>query len=261
MRLPGILSRSLAVGALAALLPACSSTPTYNPTVFPFEIDQARVDQDDIKTVVIAHVNLGLPSRNYLEKEAPRIDAAVSAYLKENGFKVLPQREFEQRWNTAVRAYGDPVDPTSGKVNMKTFSQIMINVRDEMRGTGLDAFVFTDLVELQTAFSGGLQHVARWDGVTRKPSLQGPGDGVSTDFDWAMLVDVASLQVSIYDMELQRVFASRGGIDATQAIDSRSSKGRYIRRREILENETFIREGIELAFYPFINTENWPGKP
>jgi hypothetical protein len=249
------------MGALAALLLACSSTPTYNPTVFPFEIDQARVDQDDIKTVVIAHVNLGLPSRNYLEKEAPRIDAAVSAYLKENGFKVLPQREFEQRWNTAVRAYGDPVDPTSGKVNMKTFSQIMIKVRDEMRGTGLDAFVFTDLVELQTAFSGGLQHVARWDGVTRKPSLQGPGDGVSADFDWAMLVDVASLQVSIYDMELQRVFASRGGIDATQAIDSRSSKGRYIRRREILENETFIREGIELAFYPFINTENWPGKP
>ena len=76
-----------------------------------------------------------------------------------------------------------------------------------------------------------------------------------------MLVDVASLQVSIYDMELQRVFASRGGIDATQAIDSRSSKGRYIHRREILENESFIQEGIELAFYPFIKTENWPGKP
>jgi len=151
MRLLGNLSRYLAVGALATLLLACSSTPTYNPTVFPFEIDQARVDQDDIKTVVIAHVNLGLPSRNYLEKEAPRIDAAVSAYLKENGFKVLPQREFEQRWNAAVRAYGDPVDPTSGKVNMKTFSQIMTNIRDEMRATGLNAFVFTDLVELQTA--------------------------------------------------------------------------------------------------------------
>jgi len=174
---------------------------------------------------------------------------------------VLPQRDFEQRWNAAVRAYGNPVDPTSGKVNMKTFSQIMTNIRDDMRSTGLDAFIFTDLVELQTAFSGGLQHVARWDGVTRKPSLQGPGDGVSADFDWAMLVDVASLQVSIYDMELQRVFASRGGIDATQAIDSRSSKGRYIRRREILENESFIQEGIELAFYPFIKTENWPGKP
>ena len=255
------LPRHLALASLACLLLACSSTPTYNATVFPYEIDQSRIDQDDIKTVVIAHVNLGLPSRTYLEKEAPRIDAFVSAYLKENGFKVLPQRDFEQRWNTAVRSFGNPVDPTSGKVNMKTFAQIMTTVRDEMRSTGLDAFIFTDLVELQTAFSGGLQHVACWEGVTRKSIIQGPGDGVSADFDWAMLLDVASLQVSIYDMELKRIFASRGGIDATQAIDSRSSKGRYIRRREILENETNIQEGIELAFYPFIKSENWPGTP
>jgi len=255
------LTQSLFIASLGCLLLACSSSPTYNATVFPYEIDQARVDKDDIKTVVIAHVNLGVPSRNYLEKEAPRIDALVSAYLKENGFKVLPQREFEQRWNTAVRSYGNPVDPTTGKVNMKTFAQIMNTVRDEMRDTGLDAFIFTDLVELQTAFSGGLQHVARWDGVSRKPSMQGPGDGVSADFDWSMLLDVASLQVSIYDIELKRIFASRGGLDATQAIDSRSSKGRYIRRREILENETNVQEGIELAFYPFIKSENWPGKP
>lgn len=253
--------RLLAWVAPACLLLACSSTPTYNPTVFPYEIDQARIDSLDIKTVVIAHVNLGLPSRIYLEKEAPRIDAKVSAYLKESGFQVLPQRDFEQRWNAAVRAYGNPVDPTSGKVNMKTFSQIMTRIRDEMRGTGLDAFIFTDLVELQTAFSGGLQHLARWDGVSRKPGIQGPGDGVSADFDWAMLVDVASLQVSIFDMDLQRIFVSRGGLDATQAIDSRSSSGRYIRRRDILENETNIQEGIELAFYPFIKSENWPGNP
>lgn len=247
--------------ALICLLPACSSTPSYNPTVFPYEIEQQRIDTQNIRTVVIAHVNLGLPSRTYLEKEAPRIDTQVSAYLKENGYKVLPQREFEQRWNKAVRAYGDPVDPTTGKVNMKTFSQIMVNVRDEMRSLGLDAFVFTDLVELETAFSGGLQHLARWDGVTRKPGLQGPGDGVTADFDWNMLVAVASLQVSIYDMDLQRVFASRGGLDATEAIDTRSSSGRYIRRRQILENDSYIREGIELAFYPFIATDNWPGKP
>ena len=254
------LPRTLLIAGLGCLLLACSSSPTYNATVFPYEIDQARLDKADIKTVVLAHVNLGVPSRNYLEKEAPRIDAFVTAYLKENGFKVLPQRDFEQRWNTAVRSYGNPVDPTTGKVNMKTFALIMNTVRDEMRDTGLDAFIFTDLVELQTSFSGGLQHVARWDGVSRKPSMQGPGDGVSADFDWSMLLDVASLQVSIYDIELKRVFASRGGLDATQAIDSRSSKGRYIRRREILENETNIQEGIELAFYPFINSENWPGK-
>jgi hypothetical protein len=248
--------------AVSAFLTACSGAPTYNPTTFHAEIDQAKLDANPIKTVVIAHVNLGTNSRNYLEKEAPRIDAQVSKYLKENGFKVLPQRDFEQHWNTAVRAYGNPVDPTSGKLNRKTFALIMHQVRDEMEKAGkLDAFIFTDLVEFEVAFSEGLKHVARWDGVTRTPTMQGPGDGVSVDFDWNMLAAVVSLQVTIYNMKLEPVFSGRGGIDATDAIDSRSSKGRYIRRRNIMDNETNVSEGIELAFYPFIPTENWPGNP
>jgi len=253
-----LLATSLALGAL---LLACSSTPTYNPTTFPFQLDQAKLDAKPIKTVVIAHVNLGVQSRNYLDKEAPRIDAQVASYLKENGFKVLPQRDFEQHWNAAVRAFGNPVDPTSGKLNRKTFAQIMTRVRDDMaKSSKLDAFIFTDLVELEVSFSEGLKHVARWDGVTRTPSLQGPGDGVSADFDWNMLAAVASLQVTIYNMDLEPVFTSRGGIEATDAIDSRSTTGRYIRRRNILENESNLLEGIRLAFYPFIDMEDWPGK-
>src|SRR5690606_40312578 len=62
---------------VSALMLACSSTPTYNATTFPFQINQAELDAHPIKTVVIAHVNLGTQSRNYLEKEAPRIDASV----------------------------------------------------------------------------------------------------------------------------------------------------------------------------------------
>ena len=243
------------------LLAACSGAPTYNPTVFPYEIEEERLAGTKVKTVVIPHVNLGSPSRSYLEKEAPRIDGYVSVYLKENGYKVLPQRLFKQHYNNAVRAFGNPVDPTTGKVNMKTFSQIMQSVRDRMREeTDLDAFIFTDLVELEVPFSGGLKHIARWDGVSRKPSLQGPGDGVSADFDWNMQAAVASLQISIYDIELQRLFTSRGGMDATDAIDSRSSSGRYIRRHNILESKDNVMEGIQLAFHPFIEFEDWPGK-
>jgi hypothetical protein len=245
-----------------SVLVACSGTPTYNPTTFPYQIEQAKLDEKPIKTVVIAHVNLGTQSRNYLEKEAPRIDGRVASYLKENGFKVLPQREFEQHWNVAERAFGNPVDPTTGKLNRKTFALIMHQVRDEMQeSTNLDAFIFTDLVEFEVAFSGGLKHVARWDGVSRTPTMQGPGDGVSTEFDWNMLAAVASLQVTIYNMDLEAVFSGRGGLDATDAIDSRSSSGRYIRRRNILENDSNVDEGIRLAFYPFIPTDDWPGNP
>jgi hypothetical protein len=216
--------------AVTTLLPACSSSPAYNPTVFPFEIDNERLAGTTVKTVVIPHVNLGSPSRNYLEKEAPRIDAQVGAYLKEHGFTVLPQRQFEQQWNSAVRVFGNPVDPTSGKVNLTTYSRIMQSVRDELRKSSkVDAFVFTDLVEVQVAFNGGLQHLARWDGVARKPTLQGPGSGVTADFDWNMPVSAVSLGISIYD--------------------------------NLLENEEYLMEGIQLAFHPFIEMERWPGKP
>jgi hypothetical protein len=262
MRRFNTLCRLAAFATLSALLVACAGTPTYNPTTYPFDINQEKLAAEPVKNVVIAHVNLGGYSRNYLEKEAPRIDADVTAYLRENGFKVLSQREFKQHWNAAVRAFGDPVDPTSGKINMKTFAQIMQSVRDQMvKSSDLDAFIFTDLIEMEVSFSGGLKHLARWDGVSRKPSLQGPGSGVSADFDWNMQAAVASIQISIYDTKLQRLFAGRGGMDATEAIDTRSSKGRYIRRRNILENENNVMEGIRLALHPFIVMEDWPGNP
>ena len=254
--------RGLYFMSLALLVAGCASTGGYNPTTFPYEIEEEKLAEKPLRTVVIPHVNLGTPSRNYLQKEAPRIDAFVGSYLKANGYKVIDQREFKQLWNTGTRAYGDPIDPTTGRANMKTFAQIMESVRDEMvKKHNLDGFVFTDLVELEVPFSGGLKHLARWDGVSRKPPLQGPGSGVAADFDWNTPAAVASLQVSIFNTDLQRVFFSRGGMDATDAIDTRSSSGKFTRRRSMLENEDFIMEGVELAFHPIIVMKNWPGNP
>ena len=252
----------VAAAAMITLLTACAGGPTYNPTVFPYEIEQERIADGPVKTVIIPHVNLGSPSRNYLEPVAPRLDGRLTRYLKDNGYEVLPQRLFRQHWNTAARAFGDPVDPTTGRVNMKTFTRLMQSVRDRLaEDTDLDAFLFTDIVELEVPFSGGLKHVARWDGVSRRPTLDGPGSGVTSDFDWGRPAAVASLQVTVFDMELKRLFVSRGGLDATDAIDTRSSSGAFTRRRNILENESYLEEGIRLALHPFIPWEGWPGTP
>lgn len=187
--------------ATALLLAACSSTATYNPTVFGYEIDNASLAEKKIKRVLIAHVNLGGPSRSYLEEVEPRVDKLVKEYLEENDITVLPKRLFEQRWNTAERIYGNPVDPTTGKTNQKTFALILISIRDDLlKSENVDAIIFTDLLETEVAFSGGLKHLARWHGVSRKPTLQGPGDGVTADFDWNAQAEAASLWVSIYEI-------------------------------------------------------------
>ena len=48
--------------------------------------------------------------------------------------------------------------------------------------------------------------------------------------------------------------------DGRSIVDTRSSSGRFVRRRSILESETYLREGIELAFHPFIVMEKYPGE-
>ncbi len=248
--------------ALLGLLAACSSAPTVNLTAFPYEIDEERLAQNPIKRVVISHVNIDRLSRRYLQEHEARIDKMVEKYLEANGIEVIPARTFEQEWRRAVRAYGNVFDPATGEVNRKSFALALIDVRDALaEKENIDGIVFTDLIEQESQFSPGLQHFARWHGVTRKPTLQGPGDGVSADFNWAQPLSVASLWVSIYDMELKRVFTSIGGLDTTQAIDTRSSSGRYVRRRSILESTGFIEEGIQLAFHPFIPMDKYPGPP
>ena len=78
------------------LISACATTAQYNPTTYKYELDDELLEQANIKTVIIPHVNLGGPSRKYLENVSTRIDAHVASYLKDNGFKVLPQRLFKK---------------------------------------------------------------------------------------------------------------------------------------------------------------------
>lgn len=250
------------VASLSLLLSGCANTAGggYNATTNANQLNQAVLDKQPIKNVVIAHINIGAPSRNYIKKSETMVDGRIAAYLRANGYTILPQREFSQRWNNATLIYGDPVDPTTGRINTKTFIQIVQAVRDDMREkTDVEGFVFTDLIEHDAVVSGGMNHIARFNGVSRKPSLKGPGDGVSADFDWSSPVSAVSLQVSVYNLELEQAFAGLGGIDLTDAIDTRSGTG-WVRRKDVLENEDYIDEGIQLAFHPMIVMDNWPGE-
>ena len=256
-QLSGWLCISFVLTAVFSL--GCSTTSEYNPTTNANQLNQAALDKGPLKTVVITSVNIGTPSRNYIEKSEPMVDGRVAAYLRSNGYELLPQREFSQRWENAKLIYGDPIDPTTGRLNTKSFIQIIQYIRDDMREkTDVQGFLFTDLMEHDAVVSGGMNHVARFNGVTRKPSLKGPGDGVSADFDWGAPVAAVSLQVSLYNLDLDQVFLGVGGIDLTDAIDTRSGNG-WVRRKDVLQNEDYIDEGIALALHPLIPMSNWPG--
>ena len=254
---------ALLIGFVAGLS-ACGSATVgggYNATTPTNIFETALFEQLDNTKVVIASVNLGGPSRNYLKKREAFVDARVQEYLEDAGYEVRPQREFAQRWNNAILIYGDPIDPTTGRVNQKSFIQIVQAVRDQLREqTDIGSIIFTDIVEKDVYYEQGLNRVTRFDGVTRKPAVQGAGSGVTAEFDWSRPVAAATLRVSWFNMNLERLFSGEGGMDVTDAVDTRSGTA-FVRRRDVLENENHIDEGIAIAFHPVIPMRNWPGNP
>ena len=125
--------RRAATLALTTTLLSCASSSGFNETTRINDLKAELLATSDMRKLVITHINLGAPSRNYVERAEPMIDGRVAAYLKANGYAVAPQREFSQRWENAKLVYGDPVDPTTGRVNRKTFAQLVTAVRDQMR--------------------------------------------------------------------------------------------------------------------------------
>ena len=245
-------------------LVACGSATVgggYNPTTPTNVFEKGLFDQLESNFVVIASVNLGGPSRNYLKKREGLVDGRVQEYLEDAGYEVRPKREFSQRWNNAVLMYGDPVDPTTGRVNQKSFIQIVQAVRDQLRDqTDIGSIVFTDIIEKDVYYEQGLNRVTRFDGVTRKPAVQGAGSGVTAEFDWSRPVAAATMRVAWFNMDLERIFSGEGGMDVTDAVDTRSGTA-FVRRRDVLDNENHIDEGIAIAFHPIIAMKKWPGNP
>ena len=257
-------SLSVATGIVLGLM-GCGASPTvgggYNATTPTNVFEQVLFEQLEGESVVIASVNLGAPSRNYLKKREAFVDGRVQEYLESAGYNVRPQREFSQRWNNAVLIYGDPIDPTTGRVNQKSFIQIVQAVRDQLvEQTDIDSIIFTDIVEKDVYYETGLNRVTRFDGVTRKPAVQGAGSGVTSEFDWSRAVAAATIRIAWFNMNLERVFSGEGGMEVTDAVDTRSGTA-FVRRRDVLENENHIDEGLAIAFHPVIPMKNWPGNP
>ncbi len=250
----------VAIGAVIAVLAACAST-SHNPTVFPYEINQTAIAQKPLKKLVIATTNVsGEPTRFYLQKASTRIDEMVKAYLEKHGYQIAPGYVFDNAWNQAVRTYGDMYDPTTGHVDPATWRAVMVTTATTLRDTtDIDAIVFTDVVERDSAHTVGMDHLARWDGVSRKPSMASAGaEGVPEGFDWNQSVKVASLVLTIYSTNMEGLFSSHGGLDTLQTIDTKG-EAKFARRKHVLNDDSDIEEGIEIAFHPFIPMRSYPG--
>jgi hypothetical protein len=256
--MPRILRITLAVIAVA--IGACSSYD-YNPTTAPYQIDRDVLAKKPIKRVVIASANIsGEPTRYFLQKPAARIDASVKQYLEANGYQIAPNYEFDNAYNQAIRTYGNIYDPTSGRVDPTTWRAVMATALQSLQGGNIDAIIFTDVIERDVTHNVGLDHLAQWDGVSRKPGFSTASASLTEGFDWNKPLKAATLVITIYTTDLEGVFSSRGGLDTLQVINTKSNPASYVRRKRSLNNDSNIEEGIAIAFHPFIPMKNYPGR-
>ncbi len=248
--------------AVIAILTACASSNGLNPVMPAYQINTAALQQHAIKKVVIASANIsGEPTRYYLQNAAVHVDEMVKSYLQEHGYTVMPSYVFDNAWNQALRNFGDMYDPTTGKVDPTTYRAVMLSAFKTIKSTtDIDAVIFTDVVEQNVAHNIGMDHLAQWDGVSRKPKTISAGiNKISDDFDWLQTVKAASLVVTIYSSSLEGLFTSRGGLDVVEGIDTKGGETRFMRRKRVLDTDDNLEEGIELAFHPFIKMKSYPG--
>lgn len=248
------------VAIVLFLTVSCSSTSSYNESVFEYVYDEKLVAEYPIKKIVLATESLGAPPPSHLRSGQRRTRHMAQEYLEDNGYIVLPSYHFDNAWKQALRTYGSAYDPTTGKIDTNSWRAAMITTATEVRdNTDADAIVFVDVFEHETSHAYGMKHYARFYGVNRKPSLKGPGSGVPIDFDWYQPIKAASIMVTIYDVKLNRVFISRGGVDTLYAVDIKSSNPKFVRKKKLLDDEDQVQEGLELAFHPFIPMDDYPG--
>jgi len=250
----------LLLTALLALT-GCSAASYNAATVFPYQIDKQSLTEQPVKRIIIATSNLsGEPTRYHLQKAAVRIDVRVKNYLEQHGYEIAPAYLFENAWNQAIRTYGEIYDPTTGRVDANTWRAVMITTAKALQQQGgIDAILFTDLLEQDSAHTVGLDHMAQWAGVSRKPSFARAGEtSITSEFDWNQSIKVATLAVNLFSIDLKPLFSSRGGLDTLSVIDTSGGDTRYTRRKKILANDTQVDEGIALAFHPLIPIDNYP---
>ena len=231
---------------------ACSVTPENN-THYAFKY----VENDILKpgsTVIIASANLGVPSRKYLEKYEPRIDSLLRGYLEANGYKVISSRLFEDPYKNAINTYGSPYDQFTGKQNNKQLMNVLASTFESLKQkTDADAVIFTDLLERQVMVArSSSKRFVKYDGVYRLVKSQGTSQSVSTEFNWGEPLNGASLSINIFTLsDGKRVFNNIGGLDVTEAIDTR--KDTFARYKNMFKEEDHLMEGVKLSMHPVMN--------
>lgn len=247
------------IAILLAAIVACSSN-NYNPTTFAYEYHAERMKERP-KAVMISPINYGNPSRHYLARHESTIDHTTRDFLKKQDIRTLSNKSFLSFWKKSEIEYGNTFNPSTGE-KTATFrlalEQTLNNVFSQH--PELDAVIFTDIIEVPVPNTTSLKKSLEWHGIQRKIKVEGIDDWATDDLKMSQTLDGISIEIHIFNRDLQLVHHSIGGIQIAQSLKVTNKKARFARRNDLLAAEDDINDGLVLAFHPWISMKNYPGK-
>jgi hypothetical protein len=241
--------RLVAVICAVALAPGCTTDGSQNELVLGHE------GAPGVEIFLLLPMNVVITLVPELEDAAAILETEVAEFLRQNGRAVheLSFGEARSEWVAAAKEVTSRGWELSFDRNVAVFAERMLQSHD------FDAMVMPAVIGRDIRVSGSF---GRWDGVSRRfptrnePRLKPGQSGGVVGHGFAGTFMGASLHVMVFTRDGSRVFEGRGGLDFVHYADLSTAletwRWEIHRRDDFLEDPEIVREGIRLAFEPYL---------
>jgi len=248
---------------VATALTVLCAAGCITPPSHPYAIAPGYEGAASTKTFLLLPLNVMVDLPDELQRPAPHVSELMTAHLEARGKEVssiglYAAREF---WRAATR---DVEKSDDAERNFVAAAPPFAMQLQEQKA--FDALVIPSLVYREARIVEG-SHSVIWDGVNREVEIVNEtlvhGSFHFTAYPGGEMPAV-SLHVIVLDAQGHRIFESYGGLDLVHKFDltgAADHEGRFHLpfRSNRLGDDAFLREGIGLAFEPFLPALPDPG--
>jgi hypothetical protein len=226
---------------VASGLFGCSSMPELSHAFGTQSAPQA-------KRFAVLLTNSLVPVPPELSGAPDRILGRITRYLAAQGRerRVIEAPEIERLWLASI------VEASESDTVSHDFHGAMKIFARELGGpAAFDALVVSSLVYREGWLHNGL---VKWDGAVRRPpAVEDESEKIPDWFE--AKVPVVSLHVMVFDADGELIFENYGGVDLAHSLALEPGDEGQLRvglLDPVLTERRFLREGVELAFDPYL---------
>ncbi len=200
-------------------------------------------------------LNITRPMPRTLEVMRWTVEDEIARYLRQHGSELrsVPRNVARSQWLSSLQRARE------GDVDERTASDRAAGaLAGSLRELGeFDAMVVPSLVKREAAIE---QHHARWDGARQRIQVETRGLDArrlsKTPLDG--VVPAASLHIMVFDAQGQKLHEAFGGLEVLVRVRAtgQNLRGeptfRLLPRTDLLVGLESVREGVAIAFMPFL---------